>query len=36
MFFVPPLNCASGDVESIAKIEQVDDNTVFWKSDGVK
>ena len=33
MFFVPPLNCAStGDVESIAKIEQVDDNTVFFGS----
>ena len=33
MFFVPPLNCAStGDVESIAKIEQVDDSTVFFGS----
>ena len=33
MFFVPPLNCAStGDVESIAKIEQVDDNTVFLEA----
>ena len=30
MFFVPPLNCAStGDVESIAKIDEVDASTPF-------
>ena len=29
MFFVPPLNCAStGDVESIAKIDEVDGGTL--------
>ena len=33
MFFVPPLNCAStGDVESIARIDQVDALTVFQGS----
>ncbi|MDA0327279.1 MAG: hypothetical protein O3C47_08885, partial [Bacteroidetes bacterium] len=33
MFFVPPLNCAStGDVESIARIDEVDALTVFQGS----
>ena len=30
MFFVPPLSCTSiGDVESIARINEVDDNSFF-------
>lgn len=33
MFFVPPLNCAStGDVESIARIDEVDASAVFQGS----
>ena len=30
MFFVPPLSCPSvGDVESIARIDEVDENSDF-------